>query len=659
MAKQGVSVNDNVDSKCGGGYKLCWNGQCVRADHSSDPLLQTKYCPFVPSCPLDAPTLCWDGSCKNETVTPCPSAAGGCSGGVRCEDGSCRSKCLPFDGCPVSAPYLCANSKNRCTDTKKTCDDIKKPAVCPGNCKKYVPVFPQVISIPATTTIDVDAAVTSTFAPTVTFRIPAGAFQGTTKLNLWPVPFQSLRGGVTKINGIYVPKTPEQILLSSPWQFSVDNQRSGNVFPLNYTVKALIDRTIYISDDEGIQTVTSPCVWRGPYSATYNSTCAGSLVIKDTVVSFTNASGSADGCPIFSYVGTITNSSSDTVDASGGYYSCVCINVTDSSNTSSPDYLYALGSTLCLSLQLNSQGARYVHIATAPANVKQCYKSDGPVTSYGVEFTDETESKACSAGSSGSITTNDICLGQFDPTTNPPIWSCLKQSYLDRITNPPWSQTSGDLITMVTGNQIEVRAGFTYGILNIPLPPPEIKKDEGESWWQKYGKIVLGVTISMFILLLILAYAISRLIRYREKYLVEKRDAAALREEAQELDEKHGGLGVYDEEVEMIANPLVVQMQELQKQLEQTNASLSTQEELDATQMAAMDKERQRILEEIKRVKEAIAAQKKSAPTAAYDAPATNPTQTSGTGTTSQQGATSERQDFVQSAPPRRKKNEF
>jgi len=122
---------------------------------------------------------------------------------------------------------------------------------------------------------------------------------------------------------------------------------------------------------------------------------------------------------------------------------------------------------------------------------------------------------------------------------------------------------------------------------------------------------------------------------------------------------KHGGLGVYDEEVEMIANPLVVQMQELQKQLEQTNASLSTQEELDATQMAAMDKERQRILEEIKRVKEAIAAQKKTAPTANYDAPSTNPQSTGKEGTTAVQPATSERQEIVQSAPPRRKKNEF
>jgi len=265
----------------------------------------------------------------------------------------------------------------------------------------------------------------------------------------------------------------------------------------------------------------------------------------------------------------------------------------------------------------------------------------------------------CGGGSEGLISAQDICLGQFDPTVNPPLWSCVRPSYTDRVTYPVWVESWGYLPTVMTAQNIYYQTSKTQGFLYIPLPPPDIIQPQGESWWQKYGKIVLGVTISMFILLLILAYAISRLIRYREKYLVEKRDAAALREEAQELDEKHGGLGVYDEEVEMIANPLVVQMQELQKQLEQTNASLSTQEELDATQMAAMDKERQRILEEIKRVKEAIAAQKKNAPTAAYDAPSTNPQSTGKEGTTSLQPTTSERQEMVQAAPPRRKKNEF
>jgi len=46
----------------------------------------------------------------------------------------------------------------------------------------------------------------------------------------------------------------------------------------------------------------------------------------------------------------------------------------------------------------------------------------------------------------------------------------------------------------------------------------------------------------------------------------------------------------------MIPNPLVVQMQELQKQLEDTNASLKTPEEMDETQMSALDKKRHRIL---------------------------------------------------------------
>jgi len=294
------------------------------------------------------------------------------------------------------------------------------------------------------------------------------------------------------------------------------------------------------------------------------------------------------------------------------------------------------------------------------SSVSQCVTSSpGVTTDVSLEVQAGTAAADCSGGSAGNIPAQDICLGQFDPTVKPAVWSCVRPSYEDRVAAPTWTQDTGFPANMVMGQVISAKSKITQMMLYDPLPPPTPKKDEGQSWWQKYGKIVLGVTISMFILLLILAYAISRLIRYREKYLVEKRDAAALREEAQELDEKHGGLGVYDEEVEMIANPLVVQMQELQKQLEQTNASLSTQEELDATQMAAMDKERQRILEEIKRVKDAIAAQKKSAPTAAYDAPATNPTSSAPTGTTSAQPATSERQEFVQSAPPRRKKNEF
>jgi len=202
------------------------------------------------------------------------------------------------------------------------------------------------------------------------------------------------------------------------------------------------------------------------------------------------------------------------------------------------------------------------------------------------------------------------------------------------------------------------QVGLPMAMCYIPLPQPHLPTSEEESWWEKYGKIVLGVGISMFILLLILACLISRLIRYRKKYHEEKAEAEELREQAQELDEKHGGLGVYDDEVEMMANPLVVEMQELQKQLEQTNAHLKTQEELDEMQMAALDKERQRILEEIKRVKDAIQAQGKTAPTRVDEVPPSGAVAGAGSGTTTA-GTGAERQEFGQAPTGRRKKQDL
>jgi len=364
-------------------------------------------------------------------------------------------------------------------------------------------------------------------------------------------------------------------------------------------------------------------------------------------------------CPLIDYIGNVTNvTGGESADSNGNVYTNVIIKLTDINPQSGTGYNYAPNSSICLLFLVTAKGNRFVYVGTTTATAALCITSGSETTAEETDLNLNTADN-CAGGSAGLIAAEDICLGSFDPTKKPPIWNCIEPTYQQRVAAPVWDQSWGTMATQVMGQQTQYVTGQTYALLNIPLPPPVLVNPEGESWWAKYGKIVLGVTISMFILLLILAYAISRLIRYREKYLVEKRDAAALREEAQELDEKHGGLGVYDEEVEMIANPLVVQMQELQKQLEQTNASLSTQEELDATQMAAMDKERQRILEEIKRVKEAIAAQKKNTPTASYDAPPTNPTSAQPTGTTSAQPASSERQEFVQSAPPRRKKNEF
>jgi len=266
----------------------------------------------------------------------------------------------------------------------------------------------------------------------------------------------------------------------------------------------------------------------------------------------------------------------------------------------------------------------------------------------------------CAGRGEGLIDPNDICLCVFRNDLGNE-WMCTFPGYNDRINNPPWTPNSGRPNYQVSGLLPADLIGIPVAFCFIPLPAPPLPIQSEDSWWQKYGKIVLGVGISMFILLLILICAISRLIRYRRKYHEERAEAEELREQAQELDEKHGGLGVYDDEVEMIANPLVVEMQELQKQLEQTNAHLKTQEEMDEHQMAALDKERQRILEEIKRVKDAIAAQQKTAPTRVDEVPPSGAVAVgvgSGTGTTSS-GTGAERQEFNQGPTARRRKQDL
>jgi len=258
----------------------------------------------------------------------------------------------------------------------------------------------------------------------------------------------------------------------------------------------------------------------------------------------------------------------------------------------------------------------------------------------------------CSGSQNGQIGANDVCFGFFDIPTKE--WKCIA-GYHERLNRPVIVPANGFAADEAEGRQNECSASRIYAMLAIPLPIQPVAADLGLSWWAKYGKIVLGVTISMFIVLLICIYAISRLVRYRKKYHEERQEAEVLREEAQELDEKHGGLGVYDEEVEMIPNPLVVEMQELQKKLEQTNNDLKTQEEMDETHMASLDKERQKILDEIKRVKEAIASQKTQTAQRVQDVPQT----TSGPAPTQEK---SDREEFGSSVPraqPRKKNRDI
>jgi hypothetical protein len=234
---------------------------------------------------------------------------------------------------------------------------------------------------------------------------------------------------------------------------------------------------------------------------------------------------------------------------------------------------------------------------------------------------DNANTDACAAASAANVIDPiDICFGFFD--TRSREFKCFG-GYYERTeadfrsdpTNPEvegfpaWAESSGRRSTLMRGRLANCVAGRYYGFYYVPLPPPPTKTSRSQSFWEKYGGIILGVGIGGTVFLLLLIYALSRLIRYRKKYLEEKEEAEKLRTTAADMAENFGGLGVYDEEVTMVTNPLVIQFNEQKKKLDELDSNLKVQEERDAQEMDRLDKERQAILKEMERIKSAIQTQ--------------------------------------------------
>jgi len=87
-----------------------------------------------------------------------------------------------------------------------------------------------------------------------------------------------------------------------------------------------------------------------------------------------------------------------------------------------------------------------------------------------------------------------------------------------------------------------------------------------------------------------------------------------------ELDETHGGLGVADEDVDMVANPMVLEMQELEEHLRKLDQTMAVQEARDELAMDKLEVERRRLYSEIERVKKAMSSVEPKTPSAAVEA---------------------------------------
>jgi len=122
--------------------------------------------------------------------------------------------------------------------------------------------------------------------------------------------------------------------------------------------------------------------------------------------------------------------------------------------------------------------------------------------------------------------------------------------------------------------------------------------------------ILLG-SLAAFVVLVAVAYWIFRLFRYRKKLDVETENVKNMAEEVDEMEQFGGKAGSKDDEVQMISNPLVLQMKDMQARLDKNQMELRRQENLESKaqvelreeHILALKTDRDKLLEELERVK--------------------------------------------------------
>jgi hypothetical protein len=219
---------------------------------------------------------------------------------------------------------------------------------------------------------------------------------------------------------------------------------------------------------------------------------------------------------------------------------------------------------------------------------------------------------------------HDICLGVLMGNR----FRCLetRQDRVERDWNSPFDQPGVRRVGRVRG------LGQTYAFVYSPLPPDEVVFVAAVTWWEQYGTATLASSISFGFVFICAAVILFNFNRFRQKYQLEKEHMDHLQDQVADLDQFAGGLGMSDEggEFDMVANPMVIEIEALQKQVETVNDHLHGQAEEDAAEIDALELERQQLFAEIQRVKEAIANNEKGkapkrvveASPSAYEAPA-------------------------------------
>lgn len=159
------------------------------------------------------------------------------------------------------------------------------------------------------------------------------------------------------------------------------------------------------------------------------------------------------------------------------------------------------------------------------------------------------------------------------------------------------------------------------GIYAIILSPIETQSEVSTTSWAQQNAvwIALGI-IGVVAIGMMVFYWMQRLHRYRGKLHEEREQVKKQREEVEEMEQFGGHAGQKDDEVEMMSNPMVVQMKDMQARLDKKAVELQQAEGAQRQAETAVRQEhitqlksdRDTLQQELERLRSQLASQAKT-----------------------------------------------
>lgn len=584
---------DLVTSVCSTGI-VCPNGLCA---------LTAEDCEIVPACPYEAPLRCSNGGCYSNS-SQCPTMAS-CTDKTskRCEDGTCRKTCLEYNGCGLAKPYFCPGRPILCVSDQTACN-VQPIVACSSNCNRDVAASKQSVTINSNYDTTIEVGLQHNL-PRLRVTFYSGAFEDSAALvDIVPA----------RISDVVLSDR----VLSTPFKI-----QSKSKLTTSLGVDADIDWKRFESSVSVTNAAASiSCELQASYEITTSyvdasgakGTCTGEANITTGSVGI-RLDPSGASCPASEELLTFTNQTIFTTFSEASQASTSCLCTTTQNKTSK-----------CFRAVRNRAQVTLSTYAVSQPKCPEDYEvaAGTGVISYNLNPVQNSADACYLIVRAAFFADHDICLGVLSGDR----FRCLetRADRVERDWNSPFDQPGIRRIGRVrTLNQV-------YAFVFNPLPPDEVVFVPAVTWWELYGTATLASSISFGVVFCCAAIILFNFNRFRQKYQLEKEHMDHLQDQVADLDQYAGGLGMTDEggEFDMVANPMVIEIEALQKQVETVNDHLHGQAEEDAAEIDALELERQQLFAEIQRVKEAIANNEKGkapkrvveASPSAYEAPA-------------------------------------